>query len=250
MSAFTRPSLERQPRPLTSVRAFARATWTILRKDVQIEVATREIVVTSGFFAVLVVVMASVAFATGPQTATRVAPGALWLSIVFASILALGRTWQREREGAALVSLLLSPAPRAAIFLGKTLGVALFLLAIEVLVVPIVAILFRIEIAAVIAPLTLVLFLGTWGVAGMGTLFGAMTVRTRARDLLLASVLFPLLSPVLLSSVAATRDLIYAAGTGRSASVDDIRDWLLLLGVFDSLAFLGGLTMFNVLIEE
>jgi heme exporter protein B len=194
--------------------------------------------------------MASVAFATGPQTSTRVAPGALWLSIVFASILALGRTWQREREGSALASLLLSPAPRAAIFLGKTLGVVLFLLAIEVLVVPIVAILFRIDLVAVIVPLALVVVVGTFGVAGMGTLFGAMTVRTRARDLLLASVLFPLLSPVLLSCVAATRDLIYAAGTGGSASVDDIRDWLLLLCLFDSLALLGGLTMFNVLIEE
>jgi heme exporter protein B len=250
MSPPVRPRLDRHPRPRASVRAFARATWTIFRKDIQIELATREIVVTSGFFAVLVVVMASVAFATGPQTSTRVAPGALWLSIVFASILALGRTWQREREGAALASLLLSPAPRAAIFLGKTLGIVLFLLAIEVLVVPIVSMLFRIDMAAVLEPLALVVVVGTIGVAGMGTLFGAMTVRTRARDLLLASVLFPLLSPVLLACVAATRDLIYAAGTGRGACVDDIRDWLLLLGVFDTLALVGGLTMFNVLIEE
>jgi heme exporter protein B len=216
----------------------------------QIEVATREIVVTSGFFAVLVVVMASIAFATGPQTASRVAPGALWLSIVFASILALGRTWQREREGSALVGLLLSPAPRAAIFLGKALGVLLFLFAIELLVVPIVAVLFRVELFGVLEPLAVIVVVGTLGVAGMGTLFGAMTVRTRARDLLLASVLFPLLSPVLLSCVAATRDLFYAAGTGVSPCIDDIRDWLLLLCVFDSLAFVGGLSMFNVLIEE
>ncbi|MGA2451137.1 MAG: heme exporter protein CcmB [Polyangiaceae bacterium] len=233
-----------------TVLTFAKATWTILRKDLQIEVATREIVVTSGFFAVLVVVMASVAFATGPQTATRVAPGALWLAIVFASILALGRTWQREREGSALVGLLLSPVPRAAIFLGKTLGVLLFLFAVELLIVPVVAVLFRVELLRVLEPLALVLVVGTLGVAGMGTLFGAMTVRTRARDLLLASVLFPLLSPVLLSCVAASRDLFYAAGAVGSASVDDVRDWLLLLGVFDSLAFVGGLSMFNVLIEE
>jgi heme exporter protein B len=241
---------DRRPAPASHVLNFVQATWTILRKDIHIEVATREIVVTSGFFAILIVVMASVAFATGPQMAPRVAPGALWLSIVFASILALGRTWQREREGGALVGLLMSPAPRSAIFLGKALGVGLFLLAIEALVVPIVAILFRVALWGLLGPLSLVLVAGTLGVAGMGTLFGAMTVRTRARDLLLASVLFPLLSPVLLSCVAATRDLIYSTAMGRDPSVDDIRDWLLLLCVFDSLAFIGGLTMFNVLIEE
>ena len=109
--------------------------------------------------------------------------------------------------------------------------------------------LFRVALWGLLGPLS-VLVAGTLGVAGMGTLFGAMTVRTRARDLLLASVLFPLLSPVLLSCVAATRDLIYSTAMGRDPSVDDIRDWLLLLCVFDSLAFIGGLTMFNVLIEE
>jgi heme exporter protein B len=230
--------------------AFARATWAIFWKDVQIELSTREIVVTSGFFAVLVVVMASVAFATGPETDTRVAPGALWLSIVFASILALGRTWQREREGSALVGLLMSPAPRGAIFCGKALGVTLFLSVVELVVIPIVAVLFHVDLPSIWIPLGLVVVAGTLGIAWMGTIFGAMTVRSRARDLLLASVLFPLLSPVLLSCVAATRDLFAASSAGVSPSFSDIRDWILLLAIFDSLALLGGLTMFGTLIDE
>src|SRR5258708_5021279 len=98
---------------------FAGAALAVLAKDLRIELATREIVTTAGFFAVLVAIMASVAFTAGPETTTRVAPGALWLAIAFSAILALGRSWQREREESALVGLLVSPVPRAAIWFGK-----------------------------------------------------------------------------------------------------------------------------------
>src|SRR5271165_6319306 len=117
---------------------FLRASAIILAKDFAIELATGEIVTTAGFFASLVAIMASLAFATGPGKTTRVAPGALWLAIVFAAILALGRTWQREREESALVGLLVSPVPRAAIWCAKSAGVLGFLLAVEVIVVPLV----------------------------------------------------------------------------------------------------------------
>src|SRR5215471_512549 len=97
------------------VPSFWGASMAVLRKDLRVEAATREIVTTAAFFAALVAILASVAFATGPQTTTRVAPGALWLAVVFSSVLALGRSWQREREESALVGLLVSPVPRAAI---------------------------------------------------------------------------------------------------------------------------------------
>jgi heme exporter protein B len=222
----------------------------VLVKDLRVELATREIVTTAGFFAVLVTVMASVAFTTGPDTTTRVAPGALWLAVAFSSVLALGRTWQREREENALAGLLVSPVPRAAIWCGKAVGVLGFVLAVEALIVPLVALFFHIDLPAVIGPLALVLVLGTVGVAATGTLFGAMTVRTRARELLLASVLFPLLSPALLSSVAATRELFYAASSGMPVRAGEVSDWLLLLGVFDAVAIAGGMAMFGALLEE
>jgi heme exporter protein B len=231
-------------------REFARAALAVLGKDVRIELATREIVTTAAFFAVLVAILASVAFVTGPQTTTRVAPGALWLSIVFAAVLALGRTWQREREESAFVGLLVSPVPRAAIWCGKAAGVLLFLFAVEAVVVPLVALLFHVELGLVAGPLALVMVSGTVGVAATGTLFGAMTVRTGARELLLATVLFPLLSPSLVSSVAATREIFYAAVDGRAATVDDVRDWLVLLAIFDAVAVLGGVAMFGALVED
>lgn len=232
--------------------SFVRATLVVLRKDLHIELATREIVTTTGFFAALVTIMASVAFTTGPETTTRVAPGALWLAVLFASVLALGRSWQREREESALLGLLVSPVPRAAIWCGKAAGVLAFLLAVEVVIVPLVALLFHVDLSRgdVSAPLALVMLLGTLGVAATGTLFGAMTVRTRARDLLLATVLFPLLSPALLSSVAATREILYASTSGQAVDMGAVGDWLLLLGIFDAVAIAGGLAMFGALVED
>lgn len=236
--------------PSSTRFAFARATLAVLAKDVRIEAATGEIVTTAGFFAVLVTIMASLAFTTGPETTTRVAPGALWLSIAFAAILAVGRTWQREREESALLGLLVSPAPRAAIWLGKALGLLGFLLAIEVVVVLFVALLFHVDLLRVAAPLAVVLLAGTVGVAATGTLFGAMTARTGARELILAIVLFPLLSPALLSSVSATREIFYASASGQAVDMSEVSDWLLLLGVFDAVAIGGGLAMFGALVEE
>lgn len=233
-----------------AVLDFLRAAFAVLAKDFAIELATREIVTTAGFFAALVAIMASVAFTTGPETTTRVAPGALWLAIAFAAILALGRSWQREREESALVGLLVSPVPRAAIWCGKTAGVLGFLLAVEAVVVPLVALLFHVDLPQILAPLAAVMLLGTVGVAATGTLFGAMTVRTRARELLLASVLFPLLSPALVSSVSATREIFYAAASGQPVDMAEVRDWLVLLGVFDVIAIVGGVVMFGALIED
>src|SRR5271165_5627727 len=140
---------------------FTSATLTVLAKDLRIEIATKEIVTTAGFFAALVAVMASLSFATGPETTTRVAPGALWLAIAFSSVLALGRTWQRERDESALVGLLVSPIPRAALWCGKAVGVVLFLAAVEVVVIPLVALLFHVDLVRAAGPLALVTAFGT-----------------------------------------------------------------------------------------
>jgi heme exporter protein B len=125
-----------------------------------------------------------------------------------------------------------------------------FILAVEVVIVPLVALLFHVYLPEIAAPLAVVMLFGTVGVAATGTLFGAMTVRTRARELVLASVLFPLLLPSLLSSVSATREIFYAAASGRPVEMGEVGDWLLLLGVFDVVAIAGGFSMFGALLED
>jgi heme exporter protein B len=223
---------------------FLADTWIIAAKDLRIEARTGEIVTTTGFFATLVAILTSVAFTSGTQTTTRIAPGAIWISIAFSSILALGRTWHREREESALLGILVTPISRASLFLGKAIGVFAFVTAVELVVVPVVALLFHIELLDVAGPMLVILPLGTVGVAAAGTLFGAMTVRTRARDLVLATVLFPLLTPTLISGVASTREIF--AG----APLADVSDYLVLLGTFDLVAVLGGLSLFGALVDD
>jgi len=215
----------------------------VLRKDLAIEVATGEIVTTSGFFAVLVAIIASLAFYAGADAAVRVAPGVIWVAVAFASVLALSRTWQREREDGALLGLLVSPVARSAIFAGKALGVGIFISVVELIVVPVTALLFSVDLTRMGVGLALFCLAATPGIAAAGTLFGAMTVRTRARDLVLASVLFPLLSPTLLAAVAGTRELLGGAALG------ELGDYFALMGVFGAVFTAGGLGLFDLLIE-
>ncbi|MFO0661623.1 MAG: heme exporter protein CcmB [Polyangiaceae bacterium] len=160
---------------------WLRDTWWVLEKDLRIERRTGEIVTTSGFFAVLIVVIASMALNLSSAQA-MVAPGVMWISIAFAAVLALGRSWHREREESALIGLLVSPLRRSAIFAGKALGILLFLIAIEVLVVPTTTLLFALDLPKITPGLVLISAAAMPGVAATGTLFGAMTARTRARD--------------------------------------------------------------------
>jgi len=215
----------------------------VARKDLAIEVATGEIVTTSGFFAVLVIVITSLAFYLGPTMNKEVAPGVIWVAIAFASVLALSRTWQREREDGALAGLLVMPLARSAIFAGKALGVAIFVTLVEVLVVPVAALFFSLDLAQYGLGLVLLLLAATPGIAASGTLFGAMTVKTRARELVLASVLFPMLAPTLLAAAAGTRELFH------DRPLVELGDYLTLMGVFGAVFTIGGLGLFETLIE-
>jgi len=216
----------------------------VFRKDVAIEVSTGEVVVTSGFFGLLIVVLASLAFYGGPTTQRLVGSGVIWVSLSFSAVLALGKTWQREREENALEGLLMLPLARSAIFAGKALGVLGFLLAITALVIPITALLFALDLTVVGGGLLAIALCAIPGLAASGTLFGGMTVRTQARDLMLAVVLFPLLTPTLLCAVAASRELL------GGASVSELADYFQLMAVFDVVFISGGLALFGSLIER
>ena len=231
-------------RPLaTKPPSWAKQAWLIADKDFAIELATKEIVVTSGFFAVLVGCMASSAFALEGEGAVAVAPGVIWIALAFSAVLAISRAWQREREDNAILGILVLPVARSAIFAGKALTLAVFIAIVELLIVPLAALFFHFDLARVACGLLLLSAAAIPGVAASGTLFGAMTVRTRARDLVLASVLFPLMAPILLAAVAGTRELF------GGASVGELADYVMLMGVFDFVFWAGGLGLFESLME-
>ncbi|MBX3190164.1 MAG: heme exporter protein CcmB [Labilithrix sp.] len=196
------------------------AAWEICKKDVRIERRTGEITATAGVFSIVVGFLSSMAFYVNDDTNAATAAGTIWITIFFAAVLSFGRVWQRERDESALTGLLVAPVPRASIFVGKALATFGMIMIVEIPLVLLCMLLFHVDFSAqastVAAPVKeptsfhvssflALLVMGTASLSFVGTLFGAMTVRTRARDLVLAIVLFPLLSPVLVCGVVGTR---------------------------------------------
>jgi heme exporter protein B len=223
--------------------SWAEQARIVFAKDVAIELRTGEVVTTSAFFGFVIVIMSSISFYDSPLTNAQVAAGAIWLPTAFASVLSLSRTWQRERQERAFDGLLVSPLSHSAIFMGKALGMFVFLLAVEAVVVPTAAVLFNIDLTHFGWPLFLIALCATPGIAAAGALFGVMTVRTTARDLVLAIVLFPLLSPTLLAAVGVTRDLF----DGQPLEV--MLGWFKVMWIFDLAFVAGGLTLFGSLAD-
>lgn len=229
---------------LSHLPSWWRQVWIVLRKDLRIEARSGEVTTTSAFFALLVVVLASMSFHGGPTTGRVVMAGVIWLAVAFAAVLSLGRSWARERDARALSGLLSTPLLPSALYAGKVLGLMVFLAVIQIVVFPVSALFFAVDLLEIGPGLLLVSVFATPGIAAAGTLFGSMTVRTSARDLALSVVLFPLLSPVLLTAVSATRGLV----TGLSAS--ELWAYIRLLLVFDVTFLAGGLALFGTLIED
>jgi heme exporter protein B len=221
-----------------------RGAWLVALKDLRIEARTREVTVSTGLFALLLVVLTSISFFVDDATSRRIAPGVLWIAIAFAGVLAIGRTWARERENDAMRALLLAPLPRASIYVGKAISALAVVAVIEVMLVPLVAVLFRIDLVPSLPRLLPVLALGTIGFVLTGTLFGAMTVRTRARDLVLSVVVFPLVTPALLAGVVATRGIL------GGEPIEDTIGWLQILGAFDLAVGACGVLLFGPLVSE
>ncbi len=220
------------------------AAWEICRKDMRIERRTGEVVTTAGVFAVMVGFLASMAFHVDDRTNASLAAGTIWITLAFAAVLSFSRVWQRERDDGALTGLLVAPIPRASIFLGKALASMVLIGLVEIPLVALSTFVFHIDLFSCARDLAAVCAAGTVALALLGTLFGAMTVRTRARDLVLAIVLFPLLSPVLVCGVVATRKLFEAQ------PFETWSGFLGLIVLFDFVALALGVGLFEALLED
>jgi heme exporter protein CcmB len=208
--------------------AFARAVWVITRKDLLIEARTREILFTTVFFAIACVMVFAFGFVRDGRPVSDAAAGILWIAIAFSGTLALGRAFERERQGETLRALLIAPIDRPALYVGKLVGILILLAAVEAVVVPLIALMFQ---AALFDHLLLMLSLlaaGTVGFAAVGTLFAAMLVRARSRDVMLPVLLYPITVPVIIAGVRGTAALLQPEGGEPMA-----RAWLAMLVFFD-----------------
>jgi heme exporter protein B len=187
---------------------FLTAVWLVVSKDLAIEWRSREIAYTTLFFAVSCVLVFAFGFVREGRAVQDAAAGILWIAIAFSGTLAIGRAFERERQNETLRALLVSPVDRPALYVGKLAGVLVLLAAVECVIVPLVAIMFGGSFFA--EPLLMVglLLLGSVGFTAVGTLFAAMLMRSRSRDVLLPILLYPITVPVIIAGVRGTAALL------------------------------------------
>ena len=224
---------------------FGRVAFLVLRKDATIEIKSLEILSTTLFFALSCVLVFAFAFVKEGSIVADASAGILWIAIAFAGTLALGRTFERERYAETVRALLLAPAPRAAIYVGKLLGIVLLLISAEVMLVPLVALLFSASLFARPLLLAGLLIAGTVGFAAVGTLFAAMLVRSRTRDIMLPILLYPITVPVIIAGVRGTAALLSSPPDEAIAGM-----WIGLLLCFDVVFVTLALWTFEPLMTE
>jgi heme exporter protein B len=225
-----------------------RSTWpdqvlAVLRKDLLLEARSRTNLNAMLFFAGMVLLVFSFALGPDPSQLRTAAGGLLWLAFVFSGILAFGRAYQLEAENNAFEGLLLIAESRGAIFMGKMLGAAAVMLVIEVVVIPLMAVLFNLDVLGHLPVLLVVCILGTLGYAAIGALYGALTMSFRAREVLLPLLVLPVTVPVILGAVRATTIAL-------SPSLDGLRNWLEVLVAFDVVFITLGLLTFEYAVGE
>ncbi len=214
--------------------------WVLLRKDLTIELRSRELVPAMLLFAALVLVIFNFALDLSIQGSPTLAAGVIWVSLAFAGTLGLGRGFIAEKENGTLEALTLCPADRGWIYLARTASNALFILVVEVVVFPLYLVLFNVSF---LQPGVLgVALLGTLGLAAVGTLFGAMAANTRAREVMLPLLLLPVAVPSILASVQATAQVL---DPGTAAD----RPWLGLLAAFDAIFLVVSSWLFEFVVE-
>lgn len=224
------------------MKRFTRKVMAIVWKDLVAEMRTKEIFTSMFVFAFLVVVIFNFAFELKRVELDAIGPGILWVAFTFAGVLGLNRAFVLEKDRDCLEGLMLCPVDRSVIYVGKLVGILIFMTVMEAIALPIFAVLSNLPLF--LPELIPIIFLGTLGFATVGTLFSAMAVNTRTREVMLPVLLFPIVVPVIIAAVKATGQVL--GGHPLSAAAD----WLNLLVAFDVIFFVVAFLTFEYVIEE
>ena len=221
------------------MRGFLGPVVALAWKDIVLEIRTRDIVVSVLVFAFLVVVVFNFSLNVTPRVVKDLAPGILWVAFAFAGVLAMNRAFVLEKDRGSLEGLLLTPVSRDAIYFGKMLGIFLFMVVVEALLVPVFAVL--LNFSAFSVGFGLSTLLATLGFATVGTLFSAIAVNTRSREIMLPVLFLPVILPVIIAAVES------ASGDGGAVSV---ARWIGLIAVFDAVFLVICPWVFGLVVEE
>ena len=231
-----------QTQARSATRSYLGAIGAVVWKDLAAELRSRELISAMLVFALLVIFIFNFALELDPKTRASVTSGVLWVTFAFAGTLGLNRSMAMEKDRGCLDGLLLTPVDRSAIYFGKAVGNLIFMLLVEVIVLPVYSFLYSTNLFQ--PGLLLVILLGSVGYIAVGTLLASMAVQTRTRDILLPILLFPLAIPVLIAAVKAS------AGFLESIPMAEITPWLNLLVVYDIIFTAIAFMVFDYVVEE
>ena len=224
--------------------ALLKQTGLLLWKDLLLELRRRDSLMTMFFFGTLLLFVFHFSFDLASDKVAAMAPALLWLAFLFTGTLGLAQLFHSERENHCLDALLLSPLDRGALFLAKTGFNLVLMILVEIVVIPLFWILFNLSSWDLLPRLFLVTLLGTIGFCVLGTIMSAITLRARARELLLPLVLFPLMIPIILATIRCMESVL------RTGAFVDAAPWLRLLLVFDVIFLTLGVLIFDWVIES
>ncbi len=236
------PALLDLSSPAARLRHYLRAVWALLWKDLAAELRSKELLSSMLVFALLVILIFNFALELDRSARENVAAGVLWVTTAFTGTLGLNRSLAQEKDRGSLDGLLLAPVDRSALYFGKALGNLLFILVIQVIMLPVFTVLFDVNMLQPL--LVLIVVLGALGYSAVGTLLASLTVHSRSRDVMLPILLFPVAVPVLIAAVRASGGVLSAAGW------DQISPWLNLLLVYDVIFTAVAFMLFEYVVEE
>jgi len=216
-------------------------TLATLEKDIRLEWRSKDAINSMLFFALLVVVVFSFSFDPLAEESRQIAGGLVWVSFLFAAVVALNQTWAREIRNQVLDAFRVSPAPANALFLAKAIGNFLFVAILEALMTPLFIVFYKLRALGPGWQLIPIALLGTWALVVNGTFFAAMSLRTRAREIMLPLLLFPISLPSLLAMVRATTAVL----TGEESA----KFWIVLLVAYDVVFTTGCLLLFETVLQ-
>ena len=224
--------------------AFVRQAGAILAKDLKTEWRAREVFTSMFVFTVLVVVVFQFTIGSNPALIREVAAGVLWVALLFATVIGLQRAVHMEGEEDCLQGVLLAVQDRSALFLAKALANMIYLVVVSGCILPLFALWFRVDLTASLPALGVILGLGIVGLSVLGTLFSLIVLNIRMREVMLPLLFLPVSVPLLIAAVYATDDLI----DGRTLA--EVRDYIILMGVFDVVFLVLALLIFDYVVEE
>lgn len=211
-------------------------------KDIVLETRTKDIIVAVLAFSLLVIVVFNFAIDPTPRTIGLVAPGILWIAFVFGGVLGLNRSFTLEKDNGNIHALMVAPVSREVIFFGKTLSSLIFMLVVELITLPVFAMLFNFSLE--VAELLPVALLATLGIVTVGSVFSSMAVNTRAREVMLPLLFLPVALPAVIAAVEISGSVL--AGDGMFSNAE----WLAVLAAFDAIFLVVCPVAFNAVVED